>query len=443
MKKFILFLLILNVINIKAQHWIDVGGGTNGTIRTLAVYNGELYAGGQFTNAGGATVNGVAKWDGNNWSSVGLNANYLNKLFVHNNELFACGSFLFPGPVSSAVVKFNGLTWEADTIIQYTVGGLKNFTTFNSDLYVVGNINFLNINGNYIFYGDIAKWNGTNWDTLNGGIDGYHLTFLNDAEVFNNELYVGGHFTSASGVPANNIARWNGLGWDSVGTGLGGTIHTLKVYNGALYAGGWLNLGLAKWDGSNWNHVGNTGISGGMWTGVDAMTIFNNELVVAGDFDMAGNIPANNIASWDGTIFKTFGSGIKRRVLALVEYNGELYAAGDFDSAGTNPMNYISKWSSGVSVNENENVSEIQIYPNPVSENCHIRLSLSRNENISITIVDVTGKKVSTITENQEFTAGGHHLMWNTNGLASGVYLLKIESDSVLRMRKVVVTNNR
>ena len=43
----------------------------NGTVRALAVYNGVLYAGGDFTLAGGTTIYGVARWDGSAWQKMG------------------------------------------------------------------------------------------------------------------------------------------------------------------------------------------------------------------------------------------------------------------------------------------------------------------------------------------------------------------------------------
>src|SRR5690606_20044531 len=55
--------------------WSSVGGGTNELVSALAVYDSgtgpRLYAGGRFTNAGGAAANRIARWNGVNWSNVG------------------------------------------------------------------------------------------------------------------------------------------------------------------------------------------------------------------------------------------------------------------------------------------------------------------------------------------------------------------------------------
>ena len=40
-------------------------------------------------------------------------------------------------------------------------------------------------------------------------------------------VYVGGSFTQAGGIPAQNIARWNGSGWSSLGAGLNSSVKAL------------------------------------------------------------------------------------------------------------------------------------------------------------------------------------------------------------------------
>jgi hypothetical protein len=56
-----------------------------------------------------------------------------------------------------------------------------------------------------------------------------------------NNLYAGGLFTQAGGIPANNIARWNGSSWSVLGGsdhGTNGYVKTLAFgLDGSLYAG--------------------------------------------------------------------------------------------------------------------------------------------------------------------------------------------------------------
>lgn len=59
--------------------------------------------------------------------------------------------------------------------------------------------------------------------------------------IFDNHgnLYAGGSFITADGVPCNRIAKWDGTTWSSLGTGMDDTVFTLAFDNdGNLYAGG-------------------------------------------------------------------------------------------------------------------------------------------------------------------------------------------------------------
>ena len=65
-----------NVARWDSRSWHPVGLGVNGTIRAMAVFNGALYVGGDFVNAGGVpgTAN-LAAWNGATWFSVGGGVN--------------------------------------------------------------------------------------------------------------------------------------------------------------------------------------------------------------------------------------------------------------------------------------------------------------------------------------------------------------------------------
>lgn len=57
-------------------------------------------------------------------------------------------------------------------------------------------------------------------------------------------------------------------------------------------------------------------------------------LIVGGEFTRIGNIAANHIASWNGSVWRPLGSGTDGDVYALLPFNGNLIVAGNFDNAG-------------------------------------------------------------------------------------------------------------
>jgi len=138
--------------------WDTLGSGFNAPVWALAVFNGELYAGGFFTATGaGVSVNRVAKWSGSEWLPVGEGLNDTVMRFCIDplqNKLYAGGAFTQTGFGQPAK--------------------------------------------------HIAEWNGTNWVEIGGGTNGFvYGMFAKDSN-----LYIGGGFTQVGSTPANHIAVW-------------------------------------------------------------------------------------------------------------------------------------------------------------------------------------------------------------------------------------------
>jgi hypothetical protein len=67
-------------------------------------------------------------------------------------------------------------------------------------------------------------------------------------------------------------------------------------------------------------------------------------LVVGGNFSGAGEIVANNIAYWDGSLWHTLGAGLNAPVYAVAVLDGVLYAGGAFTASGTEAVHYFVQW---------------------------------------------------------------------------------------------------
>lgn len=81
------------------------------------------------------------------------------------------------------------------------------------------------------------------------------------------------------------------------------------------------------------------------------MTVYKNELIVAGEFVQAGNgtgydMGYYNIARWNGIKWDSLGSGVNAGVSALEvdTINDILYVGGPFTMAGGIPVKYVAKW---------------------------------------------------------------------------------------------------
>lgn len=196
-------------------HWVDVGdglqGGTGAAVFSLTVYKDELYACGNFTNAGDISTPGIAKWDGTGWSAVGSTETAGDVVYIareYQGDLYVGGAF----------TKIAGLPTKC-----------------------------------------IAKWDGTKWSKVSdgGGIDNTVVTLT----VYNNELYIGGAFSKADEITANHIVKWNGFNWLPMGNGIGKVndpneqIWSITPYKDAIYVAGTLTKNgtttiknIAKWN---------------------------------------------------------------------------------------------------------------------------------------------------------------------------------------------------
>ena len=326
--------------------WQPLGSGTDDQIRCLAVYNGELIAGGLFRNAGGQSADYIARWNGTSWQGLGTGTgNSVYALTVYNGELIAGGYFINAGGgTANHVARWNGTSWQAlgaginDWVVSLTVYGTE----------LIAGGYFSSAGG--VSANRAARWNGASWQAMGSGMNLEVLAL----QPYNGGVVAAGRFTSAGGLAANRIAFWNGSLWQTMGSGMDNTVIGLSYYHGELVAGGvFLTAGgtsvgsIARWNGAVWQPL-EYGIIGGVYT----MFPWAGELVAGGGFSEAGAQPENNLASWNGLEWGSFGGGTSNSVSAMTLYLGRVIAAGDLHQSTANgpPAHFLVGWN-GASFN--------------------------------------------------------------------------------------------
>lgn len=172
------------------------------------------------------------------------------------------------------------------------------------------------------------------------------------AVVFQGDLIVGGDFTQIGGRAVNYIARWNGSEWLPVGGGVDGIVAALLVDGARLFVGGGFRHagsqraeGVAAWDGTSWTPVGSGSfVSEGDSYVVRTMARFHGDLIVGGSFESSLDPAIRGVARFDGREWHSLGAGVTGDVRAMVVYRDSLYAAGDMSAAGTVPVGNIARW---------------------------------------------------------------------------------------------------
>jgi hypothetical protein len=100
---------------------ISANYGVNGFVYALAVAgNGDVYAGGDFVIAGGVSAIRIARWNGTAWNALGagITASPLQGVralvVAANGDVYAGGNFTQAGGVAASnVAQWNGTTWSS------------------------------------------------------------------------------------------------------------------------------------------------------------------------------------------------------------------------------------------------------------------------------------------------------------------------------------------
>ncbi len=89
------------------------------------------------------------------------------------------------------------------------------------------------------------------------------------------------------------------------------------------------------------------------------------------------------------------------------------------------------------SVNDNNNLSGVSVYPNPAEELAFVEFNLNNQEQASIRITDLNGK--SLFVKNSSIGAGQHRVELPLNGLSKGLYLVEITTNTSTSVNKLSV----
>ena len=299
--------------------FINPLAGLNGIVNDIKeAPNGDIYVGGYFTHAGGASNSSkIARWSKANqyWEGLGYDYpsfDYYVKCMIFDSEgnLYIGGKFTNFAGISGAnyVAKYTVATgaWSA-------VGtGINNYVNAieispEGIIYIGGAFTTAGGNSNCR---RIAYFDGADWAPLLTGLNGLvnTLKFAPDKT-----LLVGGAFTQADYAQGNYICWWDGISFNSF-TSLGaaeltgyGWVNSIDINPGGtiIIGGNFLNAGgdpdadgIAAWRGNNWGALW----AGGVWapTVLGLVTKVycspNNNIYISGIFRRAGDLEVDRMA---------------------------------------------------------------------------------------------------------------------------------------------------
>jgi hypothetical protein len=102
-----------------------------------------------------------------------------------------------------------------------------------------------------------------------------------------------------------------------------------------------------------------------------------------------------------------------------------------------NPLSKVSA-SSGINEGSPASFSLGQNYPNPFNPTTTIRYAIPQGSTVTLTVYSTLGEKVSTLVEGAQ-EPGYHDVRFDATGLASGVYLYRIQAGSFVETKKLLL----
>ena len=317
-------------------------------VYALAVSGGTLYAGGNFTTAGGNAANYIAQWNGSSWSALGSGdeQRLCYALAVSGSTLYAGGDFTTAGGnAANYIAQWNGSSWSA-------LG-----SGMNSQCVCAGGV------GQHVVCRRLFHDGGRQRGQLHRAMEREQLVgagfghgrqswpYVSALAVSGSTLYAGGDFTTAGGSAANYIAQWNGSSWSALGSGMGAMTAILCVCAGGV---------------GQHAVCGRLFHDGGRQRGQLHRAMEREQLVGPGFGDERRCVCAGGVGQ-HVVCGRRFHDGGRQRgqlhramereqlvgrwvramnsyVSALAVSGSTLYAGGNFTTAGGSAANYIAQW---------------------------------------------------------------------------------------------------
>ena len=274
--------------------------------------------------------------NGQIWNTMALglgnNSNAVKAIAENpvTHEIYAGGTFT---GTLNYLAKWNGTSWiELGTGVSGPVYALA---FKNQELYVGG----LFSSAGGVAVNNIAKWAGSAWSDVGGGFnDQVNCIFINS---LSGSVYAGGKFSLASGLAMNHISKLVSTTWNQMGAGIGANVNAITEYNSSIYCGSDMtSTPLNRYDGTSWSAIPSTDLTGGK---IYALASYGGSLYVGGDF----SIPTFAAAKFNGTTWGTIQTnfGVNDKVYALYKgYNNILYLGGKFTNLGVGGLaSYAAK----------------------------------------------------------------------------------------------------
>lgn len=360
--------------DLATQTWSSLGfgpgDGLNGAVLAIAVHGQSLFAGGMFTEAGGAPVPYLARFDfqSQTWGPVDEAAGasvsgFVYALWVDGNDLIVGGDFERAGGIVVNNIARLDTTTRTWAPFGSGVGqSVRAIAVAGGHVYVGGSM----VSAGTQVVNHLARFDRTNgtWRAVGRGAVVGTNNWVQGLAATEDSLYVVGSFERAGGLQASRVARFD-LGseqWEPLAgggsEGLDGVAYAVaRVGDRILVGGNFDSAGaeradsIAGFDTSTGQWIAFRGqrARGVSWF-ANSFVEYGDDVIVGGTFRWAGDVAASSVARYDtvnrswSPLADTVGEGVDGWVNSLELVGTQLFVGGYFTRAGGRPARNIARY---------------------------------------------------------------------------------------------------
>ena len=167
-----------------------------------------------------------------------------------------------------------------------------------------------------------------------------------------------------------------------------------------------------------------------------------------GDFDPT-TIPGIESEDGDGILkfsdliedfsIGSFPSNIDGHTIGALHWTSEI----DSYDPVTGLADIIAAYNSTLSVDDIalNNIFELKSYPNPSNDEAAIQFNMPSGSNVNISVYNILGGHITTLVDNESYSAGVHSIKWNTSNINSGLYFLKLQAGNASQTLKMMIAH--
>ncbi|MFN8818369.1 MAG: immunoglobulin domain-containing protein [bacterium] len=275
---------------------------------------GDVIVGGSFSTAGGLAASNIARYrpSTGTWTALGSGTDdWVSSIAVlSNGDVIVGGQFAIAGGLPTNRIARYNLTTNTWTALGSGINGeffseVRSLVTLPGGDVIVGG-DFSTAGG--VAANNIARLNPATgvWTTLGTGTEGPVRTM---SVLPSGDILVAGNFCTAGGVTTCEIARLNPTtgAWSAVGSGSNPTVSALAVLpDGNVVVGGRFStagagtrtsIALFNPTSGTWSTLGSIPDNSLQPSSVTSLAILpDGDVIVGGAFANAGNLAARNIA---------------------------------------------------------------------------------------------------------------------------------------------------